>query len=511
MLDLASELVKTRGVWRKDPRVCAYSLFTDYLTPQQEEVLMSVFKFMNTFVRSGHGQGKSFDAAVVALCFLMAFAPSKVITLAPSWAQVEKILWTEIASRWSEATRRIAKTQEIAGLGGALTLTSLKLGDDHFAVGLSPKIESEDWGARITGHHSENTLVILDEAPSIDERLWEMIKTLLTGANSRLLAIGNPVKPAGAFYNGFQSPVNSRIKMDIFKTPNFIASGVKSMDDLRKLRDMNFEDREARLKKMKNPMPALVSVRWAVERLIEWGEDSPLFQSRVLANFPKKGGGGLVSLYDLEMCARAENTPASIKALGVDPARSEDRFVMFGLQNFREIFRSVQPGHDTTVIRDEIAHVGTTGEYDVIAIDVGGLGIGIYDALVEIKQKRRSFPAILPVNFAAAATQEHERDCANFITELWYVASKLIEKHEVFLKDEDTLFSELIGRIMGMDSHGKMLFEKKEGYKKRAKRNQSPDIADGFLIALAGILYGNPMTREVRSADRQIGGVLDEI
>ena len=48
------------------------------------------------------------------------------------------------------------------------------------------------------------------------------------------------------------------------------------------------------------PRPYLVTRRWVYEKFWEWGEDSPLWQSRVLGCFPEQAQDALISLKWLE-------------------------------------------------------------------------------------------------------------------------------------------------------------------------------------------------------------------
>lgn len=495
------QLLTAQKEWRKDPRICAYTLFVNYMTKQQEEILMSVFENRKTFAKSGHGYGKSFGSALAVLCFLYSFYPSEVITLAPSWAQVEKVLWKEISALWLGN-----KLRNELNLGGQLGRVHLKLDTKWRALGLSPRLDTNELATRLTGFHSPNQLVVLDEAPAIDIRIWEIVKTILTGENSKLLAIGNPIKAAGPFFQGFQDPMSKHISLNLFETPNFEANNIKDMAALHKIASMPTVEMEETLARMKNPVPALITVRWAIERYIEWGPGSPLFQSRVLANFPKISSDGLIDLYDLEMCGNTKNYKKSIRSMGVDPARIKDRCVLFGLEDFKECLRIVTPGHDLMKLRNEIIRVAVRDEYNVIAVEVGGLGIGLYDALAEARRENKLIPPLMPINFGASPTEQHSRDCANLVTELWLRLSKIISNHEILLEDKDTLFAELVNRKYDTDRHGKLIIEPKAKYKSRVG-GQSPDIADALLCAVAGIALGTTTGTKIRAANRStIGG-----
>ena len=88
---------KIIDVYQKDPVVLVKSLFDIHLWSKQEEVLHSIWNNKRTAVKSGNTVGKSFTSALAAISFLIAHKPSKVITTAPTFLQVEEILWKEIA------------------------------------------------------------------------------------------------------------------------------------------------------------------------------------------------------------------------------------------------------------------------------------------------------------------------------------------------------------------------------------------------------------------------------
>jgi phage terminase large subunit len=73
-----------------------------------------------------------------------------VITTAPTFAQVEQLLWREIRGRHAPPAYPY---------GGKLTNTKLELADDWFAIGLSTN-EPE----RFQGHHARRLLLVVDEA-----------------------------------------------------------------------------------------------------------------------------------------------------------------------------------------------------------------------------------------------------------------------------------------------------------------------------------------------------------
>lgn len=73
---------------------------------KQIEIMESVRDNPRTAARSCHGAGKSFTAGQVILWFLNAFSPSIVLSTAPTWRQVEKLVWKEVRASHARARSR---------------------------------------------------------------------------------------------------------------------------------------------------------------------------------------------------------------------------------------------------------------------------------------------------------------------------------------------------------------------------------------------------------------------
>ncbi len=79
--------------YETDPYLWVVEMLRVFLWSMQKQIFDSVFAHRKTVVRSCHGSGKTFVAAVIVLAFLFTRAPCKVITTAPTWYQVRDILW----------------------------------------------------------------------------------------------------------------------------------------------------------------------------------------------------------------------------------------------------------------------------------------------------------------------------------------------------------------------------------------------------------------------------------
>lgn len=169
-----------RQHFQKNPINFLKSAWPDiYLWDKLLEICEQMEKNRRLVIPSGHGIGKTWIVARLALWFLYSFYPAKVITTAPTWPQVEKLLWTEIANAYNKSK---------FPLGGRLLQTDLKIEEDWFATGISTsaKVSERDFGAsKFQGFHSPNLLVILDEGPGVEHSIWTAVETLITGETYR--------------------------------------------------------------------------------------------------------------------------------------------------------------------------------------------------------------------------------------------------------------------------------------------------------------------------------------
>src|SRR5258708_1856606 len=112
------------------------------------------------------------------------------------------------------------------------------------------------------------------------EDLWAAANSLTTNENARFLAIGNPDIPESKFQEICQPGSGwNVIHIPAHSTPNFTGEKVSQY-----LKDN------------------LTTKLWVQERADEWGEDSPLYISKVLAEFPTDSEDGVVPASKLLKC-----------------------------------------------------------------------------------------------------------------------------------------------------------------------------------------------------------------
>ena len=416
---------------------------------RQCDIMRSVRDYPRIVVPSGFAVGKTWVAARIALWFLFSFPHSLVITTAPTWRQVENILWAEIRRQHTESARP---------LGGTVIRTQIKITDNWFAIGMST-----DDPTRFQGFHSAHLLLVFDEAAGIDRTVWDAAEGQMASAHARWLAIGNPVAPSGPFYDACKGELWHTIPTSCLDTPNVTEGRVA--------------------------YPKLVTSQWVEDRKREWGEESPLYQSRVLGQFPTASEHGLIPLaWILEANKAAVDLPEhktlqdDERKVGVDVARSGADATVFLLRE-GNVVSEIEEHHQLSTTESTGKLIQFVERLSVqwhnVYIDVIGIGAGVVDRLRE--QDR----GVCAVNFGAGAVQSERY--ANARAECyWGVrdALRLADESRLRIPAKfGRLCSELVSVEWSATSSGKILIEPKEAVKKRIGR--SPDHADALALSYA--------------------------
>ena len=433
---------------------------------KQEEIILSVRDNRYTTVRACHDVGKTYIASRTALWFLYSHPQSIVVTTAPTMRQVENLLWRELRAA-HEASRQ--------PLGGEPLKTRLDIAPDWYAIGASSGDPD-----KLQGFHaaSGDILIIIDEAAGVAEPAFEAIEGMMTSEKARMLMIGNPTSDSGSFRESHHSwDYSNKIHISVFDTPNFVNNGIRSLEDLQ---DVNLDNVEI-------VSPWLVSPRWAYEKIDAWGIDSPMFQARVLGNFPSESTNTIIPLNYLELaCEKEHQEKLQEKGgplrLGVDPARfGNDETVITPRYGGYIPEQMISFKEGTTATAGRILQFNAPRPV-FIGIDVDGLGGGVYDTLAD-----KRIDGIAEIhNNAKALPDATGLTFANLASQLWWRARELFIAGELAIPKDDKLIMQLSTRKYKFTGRG-LTVESKDDWKARYK-GKSPDRADSLIYSLADII-----------------------
>jgi hypothetical protein len=189
--------------------------------------------------------------------------------------------------------------------------------------------------------------------------------------------------------------------------------------------------------------------------------------------------------------------------IGFDPAwKGADRHAMAWRQGRRVTKVETKAKLDTMQAAGWVKKVIDTDHPKRVFIDVGGVGAGVYDRLVEM-----GFGGIVRgINFGSAPfepppTDEHGRPsggAANRRAEMWMKSKEwLADPGGAQVPDSDSLQADACGPGYTYDSHTRLLLEKKDDMRRRGA--PSPDEWDAVALTFAepvgaGAGFGRKLT-----------------
>lgn len=447
---------------RADPVWFVEEILGERLWSKQRAVLESVRDNARTAARSCHGVGKTFTGSCVVPWWLAAHPyEAVVVSTAPTWLQVKEQLWREIAARCAKS--KIAFP--------APTQTGLNIADTWYAIGLST-----DKPERFQGFHAGKLLFVVDEGSGVQDAVFDSGEGFLTGEGARVLVIGNPTQLAGQFFRAFHSEraLWSTIHISAYDSPNFTGEDVP-------------DEVKARL----------VSKAWVEEKKVKWGEASPIYQVRVLGNFPSTAENTVCSLGLVEAAQNRylDASDATLTDLPLvvacDVARfgSDETVIAERVGDHARIVSAVV-GRDTMETAGRILDTARTllarttrkrGDVRLV-VDDSGVGGGVTDRLREIGEFE--VEAFNGAQTALTIDDDTEKPAyPNRRSEAWFAFAGALPV--VVLDADEQLAADLVAPVYRMDSAGRRVVEPKEETKKRLGR--SPDRADAVLMLWAPV------------------------
>lgn len=409
------------------------------LWEKQRRVLKLATQVPLLSVRSGNGVGKTYLTGGIICQYLDTHCPGYAIVSSSSWTQVQKTVWPTL--------RKIVREAPVH-LGGTIQLSEWKRGLQWGAFCVSP-----DEPENFSGFRTKNgCLIIVDEASALTQDVHEAIMGLSSAAGSRVIYLGNPLRPEGPFYETFGSQDWTNVHIS---TEEVLDLGI----------------------------PGLADREWVEARKREWGEDSPMYKARVLGEFPDSSASSLIKLAWLKfLLVPRVLKPQGTRKMGVDVARYGDDRTVLVIRDARCVIDVLQYSGKSTMetvglILDAARkyHI----DEDNIFVDDSGLGGGVTDRLHEQEVY------IIPVNFGERASDADR--FRNTRAELYWAArehSREDAADKVFIpKQFSELAKEMTWTNYTMDSQGRIALEKKEEVKKR--KHRSPDLADAYVLTFA--------------------------
>lgn len=466
--------IDARGRWwryRDDPLGFVTHALGETVWSKQAEVLQAIGAHKRVAVPASHSVSKTHTAARVAAWWIATNPPETtlVITTAPTFRQVRNVLWPHI--------RRLHTRH---GLPGDTNLTEWRIGGELVAFGFSAADTDE---AAVQGFHEANLLAIVDEAGGIGHILGNALEGVMTGGNTRLLAIGNP--PTDDENSWFEQTCNDpdtvTVRVSAYDTPNLTGEDVGPC-------------MSCPASVPPHPLSThLVDREWVDRQIARFGEDSPFVQARVHARFVAGASDRVIPWSWIERATMVEAGEAGQVRLGVDVAADGgDEFAVArwdgatvsiihsssGRENSSQVHVA---GEVLRMVKDELSK----GAQRVrVKIDAIGIGRGTFDLLSAWVAEQGLDCVIVPVNVSERADERSE--FKNRRAEMWWAGRTALQPDAqdapLRLDVDDVTAAQLAGPRYSTDTGGRVQVEAKAAMKRRGMA--SPDRAEAVLLAL---------------------------
>lgn len=442
-----------------DPVLFAEEVFGFTLQDWQKEALQAYGRGQRHIsIRSGHGVGKTTTLAIATWHHGLTRYPQKTVMTAPTSAQLFDALWAEVKSLYAKLPIAL---QELF----IVKADRIELASDPAGSFIAARTARAETPEALQGIHSDNVLLIGDEASAIPEPIFEAAVGSMSGPTAVTFLAGNPTRTSGTF----------------FETHH-------------KLKDRWFT------MKVSCEDSTLVSKDFIEDMVHRYGgRDSNQFRIRVLGEFPLADADAVIP-YEMVDTAQDREIKVAFDTpviWGLDLARSgNDRSALAKRQGAKLLERVnfwSEPDLMVTVGRVKREYDNTPASMKPIAImvDAIGIGAGVADRLRELGLPSRA----VNVSESAALNERY----ANLRAELWFRAREWFESRTVTMPKDDrqqNLVEELTGPSYKFTTSGKYQVEGKADMKRRGVR--SPDLADAFCLTFAhnaGVaLFGNKAT-----------------
>lgn len=403
---------------------------------------------------SGRGIGKSCLIAWLSHWMLSTRIGSTVIISANTEEQLKRVTFGEI-SKWM--------AMAINGHWFEPTATSVipckwlkQKVEEQLCIGtvywiIDGKTWSEEKPDSFAGPHNEHgMMIVFDEAAGIPDGIWSVAQGYFTEntANRFWLAFSNGRRNSGYFYECFRS------KSQFWDVDNIDARSVEDSD--KSLYDSIIE---------------------------EYGEDSDEARVEVYGQFPKSDNESFIGMSEVEEAFKrpSYNDPYAPVIMGVDPARGGDFATIVVIQGRDLKFRKKLKTDDLMELTGEVVNAMERWKPELVNIDEGGLGAGVYDRL-----KEQGYKNVRSVNFGWSSGDK--RRYANFRAEMWGRLKKWLKTASIPVKtpldsDDKLVRLHLTTPRKKFKSNGATALESKEDI--RARKQPSPDYGDAMALCHA--------------------------
>ena len=460
----------------------------------QSEIMAALRDHRRVVVRSGNNLGKTHLAAVAANWFTD-MGPGLVLLLGAKFQQVKNVLFAQFSS----IRRELDPEASIQLANFYQDREKYPSWAVHALTTANPE--------GIAGYHPERVLVIVDEASSLDNEIYESIEGILSGSESYLLLIGNPIWSDGIFRDAF----------DDVRFKSFVVSGLDHPNVIHQ----------------KSIYKRAISPGFPAEIAKAYGEDSDVFRIRVLGEFPTSSGMTVIVQSWLEGIYAGEKNPltGTVNVIPEDEEKGRDSIRVIGVDlagggsdfNVAYLWEESKTGAharllleintvDHIEVADPVADAFRTFNCDLVVFDAVGVGTSFGSFLEE-----RNIPPTHIAAFKGGSNASNEKRFFNRNAEIAFSLRRRIEVNQrynegipiqgnqmgpenaLILPDVPNLKRDLEKRRYQLAENNRIRLEPKD------KLDTSPDHFDAIMMAQSHVRRVARMKTDDGFAQRGFG------
>jgi hypothetical protein len=401
-------------------------------------------------VRSGHGVGKSAVAAWALIWFILTKFPCKAVVTAPTSGQLFDALFAEVKHWIGLLPPELQQLLDV-------TANRIALAAAPESAFISARTSRAEQPEALQGVHSDNVLLIADEASGVPEQVFQAASGSMSGESATTLLLGNPVRSSGLFYDSHNKLAH--------RWRTYHVSCISSVR---------------------------VSEAYVAEQKLRYGENSNVYRVRVLGEFPLADDDTVIPLGLVQGAVGRDIVvaPSTPIVWGLDVARFGKNASVLVKRKGKQVAKGIQQWRGLDLmqlvgaVHNEFLMCPSFDRPVEINVDALGLGAGVVDRLRELG---------LPVRGINVSELPAMKDrYRNLRAELWYLCREWLEPMDATLPEDDELISQLTAVRYKYASNGKLQIESKDDMEKRGI--ESPDLADALMLTFAGAagkaLYG---------------------
>ena len=460
----------------------------------QSEIMAALRDHRRVVVRSGNNLGKTHLAAVAANWFTD-MGPGLVLLLGAKFQQVKNVLFAQFSS-----IRRELDPE------ASIQLANYYQDRERYpnwAVHALTTANPEG----IAGYHPERVLVIVDEASSLDNEIYESIEGVLSGSESYLLLIGNPIWSDGPFRDAFDDARYQKFVVSGLDHPNVVHG--------------------------KSIYKRAVAPAFPAELAKAYGENSDVFRIRVLGEFPTSSGMTVIVPKWLKGIYEGEKNPltGTVNEISEDVEKSKDSIRVIGVDlagggsdfNVAYLWEESSAGAharlllevntvDHIKVADPVADAFREYNCDLVVFDAVGVGTSFGSFLEE-----RNIPPTHIAAFKGGSPAHNDKRFFNRNAEIAFSLRRRIEinqrynekipiqgnqmgpENALILPDVPNLKRDLERRRYQLAENNRIRLEPKD------KLDTSPDHFDAIMMAQSHVRRVSRLKADDKFAQRGFG------